>query len=264
MTAVGIERPRVTIERSFPPAPQGATTTSHRLRHDRTYLIALADLPRILGELPADTRALEVDGARQLPHSSTYLDTLSLDSFRSITDRRFTIRVRRDPDGTELLDVTSSSPSGPTITERIPFDGDLPLSSESRAFVANTLARAGIHGVTPGEPGQLWPALRATYTRTTFLLPDGDAQLTLDTDVVFRPLHIDPSSSDGRAHSPNRETVELGAIAVLTASSPSPSAADESLRRAGYTPTAISKYVTGLILTNPGLQLDWMNDVAAP
>lgn len=260
MTAVDIEQPRVTIERNFPAAPQSPVTTApHRLRHDRSYLIALADLPRILAELPADTHALEVEGTRQLPHSSTYLDTLSLDSFHSITDRHFTIRVRRGSDGAEFLDITSDSQSGPAVTERIPFDGDLPLSAESRAFVTNTLAHADIRGVTPGE---LWPALRTTYTRTTFLLPDGDAQLTLDTDIVFRPLHIDPSSSDGRAHLPNRETVELGAIAVLTASSPSPSDADASLKRAGYTPTAISKYVTGLILTNPGLQLDWMNDVA--
>lgn len=223
-------------------------------RQDRKYIVALKDIPGLLRALPRGARILDIAGAQHFPYASTYLDTLELDSFYDAAHRRrrrFKVRIRRYSDGAEFLEVKTRGERGLTVKERIPFDCDLPLSYESAAFVSETFARARIHEPSPAD---LWPSLRTTYTRTTFLLPDAGARLTLDTDLAFRPLHIDAASRERRAHLPVRGTVELGPVAIVETKALAATKADRALWRRGYRPTRISKYATGVILTSDHLR----------
>lgn len=218
-------------------------------RQDRKYVVSMPALTALLADLPAGTKILEIDGAQHFPYSSTYFDTLSLESFLQAAHKRrrkWKVRTRRYSNGAEFLEVKTIGERGVTAKERIPFDGDLPFSPESSAFIRNTFAANRVEGVRPDD---LWPSLRTTYTRTTFLPPDGDARVTVDTDLAFRPLHIDAASRERRAHQPVRGLVELGPLAIVETKAHHATSADRALWRRGYRPARLSKYAAGIILT---------------
>ena len=223
-------------------------------RHDRKYVVALSPLPAILQSFPRATRILEIEGAHHFPYTSTYLDTLELDSYRLAATRRrrrFKVRTRNYSNGAAYLEVKTRGQRGLTVKERIPFDGEHPLSDTSAAFVADSFAAAHIDGPNPAD---LWPALRTSYTRTTFLLPDDDARVTIDTDLAFRSLAVDQASRARRAAEPHRGAVELGPLAIVETKAMAATEVDRALWSHGYRPTRISKYAAGLILTNPELR----------
>ena len=223
-------------------------------RHDRKYVVALSDLPAILASFPSASRILEIDDAQHFPYTSTYLDTLELDSYRLAATRRrrrFKVRTRNYSNGAAYLEVKTRGQRGLTVKERIPFDGEHPLSATSAAFIADAFAVAHIDGPHPAD---LWPALRTSYTRTTFLLPDDEARVTIDTDLAFRSLAADPASRARRAAAPHGGVVELGPLAIVETKAMAATAVDHALWSHGYRPTRISKYAAGLIITNPELR----------
>ena len=149
------------------------------------------------------------------------------------------------------------------------------LTGPGRAFVAACLAGTGVTGSAAARQvaAALRPVLTTTYERTTLHLPRAEARATIDTALTWRRLGpAAPAGSSagtvaGVPMSPQAlrpanltaavnegEPVSVADIAVVETKNPAtPSPADRALWKAGYRPTRISKYATGMALLHPEL-----------
>ncbi|MFU8945371.1 polyphosphate polymerase domain-containing protein [Mycetocola zhadangensis] len=216
---------------------------SLQTRVDRKYVVPVADLPGVLGDLGPDTRALEIDGARGSHYESVYFDTADLTSYRAAAQRRrrrFKIRTRSYVDTAQCyLEVKTRGGRSLTVKERIehPFSAPDLLTSDGLDYIDAALAESGICSVDPTE---LQAMLITSYTRTTLFLPSSDSRATVD-------LSLDWSGIGGdRILTPNIAVVE-------TKSGSTPSAVDHILWRHGHRPSNISKYGVGMAALHPDL-----------
>ena len=203
-------------------------------RVDRKYLIHEEDILRFLEALPEGTRALELDREREFSYLSTYFDTPGLDSYLATAHRRprrGKVRMRTyESSGDSYLEVKVRSKPW-TVKERIPWEDEL-----DRDFVDDSLARGRV--VLAGE---LQPQLTVGYRRSTLVLPDSSARVTIDSRLRFE-------LADGSAG------LELQDVWIVeTKTSQHPSAADKLLWQIGCRPVSVSKYATGLALLRPEL-----------
>lgn len=215
-------------------------------RVDRKYLLPLADLPRILAELPHGSEMLEIDGRRALRYTSQYFDTPALDSYYGAAHgrrRRFKVRARTYVDsGGSFLEVKTRGGRAATVKDRVPVAGDV-LDDDAVAYASDLLTDAGIPGA-PGLAEALRPVLVTRYRRVTLLLPAAGAadasRATIDIDLTWLASHgvgfALPAS-----------------VIVETKSSGRAGALDRTLWRHGHRPASLSKYGTGMAALHPHL-----------
>ncbi|RBY75365.1 molecular chaperone [Blastococcus sp. TF02-09] len=202
-------------------------------RVDRKYVLPVPAAEQVLAELARseEVRVLEIGARRTFGYESLYLDTPELTGYHLAARgrrRRFKVRFRTYLDtGAAFLEVKTRGMRGATVKERIPAEGN---DAVAAAFVDDVLERAGLGAVRSRD---LRPTLRTAYRRTTLHLGAADARLTVDTDLTWSL--------------PGGATAGLPGIAfVETKAGSAPSPADRLLWRAGYRPSRISKYGTGL------------------
>jgi hypothetical protein len=211
-------------------------------RVDRKYLVPVAALDAVLGDLDAGTRVLEIDGARASEYQSVYFDTDDLESYLAAARRRrrrFKIRTRTYVDTAQCyLEVKTRGGRSLTVKERIehPVDESGSLQSDGD-YVDFALTGAGIDSV---DARHLHPSLVTNYHRTTLFIPTGNSRATIDTALSWtRP--------SGRSIS----TPSL--VVIETKSGATPSVVDKVLWANGHRPTNISKYGTGMAAMRPEL-----------
>ncbi len=199
-------------------------------RVDRKYVLPVAEAGRVLADLAGaeQVRVLEIGGQRSFGYESLYLDTPDLAGYHLAAHgrrRRFKVRRRTYLDsGDAYLEVKTRGSRGATVKERVP------LADAGAAFVEDVLGRAGLGWVRNGD---LRPALRTAYRRTTLHLPATDGRVTVDTGLTWSL--------------PGGPAVVLPGVAIVeTKSSAAASTADRRLWRSGHRPTRVSKYGTGL------------------
>ena len=276
---------------SAPRAPQAAptalstehldTTTLAELnsaaglltRVDRKYLVPLESAQDLVNGLAPHTQVLAIDERRRFSYSSTYFDTLGLEAFMLAARkrrRRFKVRTRTYLDsGLCFLEVKTRGARGSTVKRRMGYHADdaSRLTGPGRAFVAACLASTGVTGSATAHDvsAALRPVLATTYQRTTLHLPSAQARATIDTALTWQRLG--PAVSTGTVTGPpaprparlaeainEGEPVAVADIAVVETKNPAtPSPADRALWDAGYRPTRISKYATGMALLHPEL-----------
>lgn len=212
-------------------------------RVDRKYVVERSELDSILDRLDAETRVLEIDGAREFCYESVYFDTPDLLSFRMAAQprrRRFKLRTRSYLDtGAAFLEIKTRGARGTTVKERSEYD------LERRALLTDAARdeAAGAFdaiGLDPERAAELRPTLITGYRRATLLTPDGAGRATVDTALTWAE-----SSGAGFA---------LPHLAIVeTKSGSSASAVDRLLWRAGHRPATVSKYATGLAALHPRL-----------
>ncbi|WP_395245412.1 VTC domain-containing protein [Agromyces sp. MMS24-K17] len=230
-------------------------------RVDRKYVLPLADLPRVLGGLPAGTLALELDGSRAQAYESVYFDTADLTSFTLAARgrrRRFKVRTRSYVDSDlSFLEVKTRGGRAVTVKDRIPVDPDgaAALDGDAVAYTRRVLDESGI-----GAPAalRLDSVLTTAYRRATLLVPaDGDrpeSRATVDLDLSWHERSGHGRGGDGRGgDGPGRVLRLPGRAVVETKSGASAGAVDRALWAAGHRPARISKYATGLAALRPGL-----------
>ncbi|MCX6502229.1 MAG: polyphosphate polymerase domain-containing protein [Microbacterium sp.] len=210
-------------------------------RVDRKYVVPRADLGRLLEELDAATRVLEIDGARDFAYESVYFDTPDLMSFRMAAQprrRRFKLRTRTYLDvGTSYLEIKTRGARGTTVKERSEYAAEhrAMLTIEARDDAAGAFDAIG---VDPARADDLDATLVTRYRRATLLSAGGRA--TVDTDLAW----IEP---DGTGFT-------LPQLAIVeTKSGGTASAVDRLLWRSGCRPATVSKYATGLAALHPDL-----------
>ena len=250
-------------------------------RVDRKYLVPLKSAQELVDGLAPDARVLAIDEQRRFSYASTYFDTPGLEAFMLAARkrrRRFKVRTRTYLDsGLCFLEVKTRGARGTTVKRRMSYHADdaSRLTGPGRAFVAACLAGAGVTGSAAAREvaAALRPVLTTTYERTTLHLPRAEARATIDTALTWRRLGpAAPAGSSagtivGVPMSPqalrpahlaaaisNGEPVEVSGVAVVETKNPAtPSPADRALWEAGYRPTRISKYATGMALLHPEL-----------
>lgn len=221
-------------------------------RTDRKYLVPsrlVDDLVRALADTLDDgLQVLQIDGRRDFGYRSTYLDTARLESYRGAATgrrRRFKVRVRDYLDtGTSYLEVKTRGARGVAVKERVcrpagTVERMPALSPEELDFLASRLAWSGPVGQEALR--SLAPALLTSYRRTTLLVADEGARVTLDHGLSWSLP----------ACSASRHAASLGDLVVVeTKSGSRPGRADRLLWAAGARPVRLSKYATGLALTH--------------
>ena len=250
-------------------------------RVDRKYLVPLERAQELVGGLSSEAQVLEIDGRRRFSYASTYFDTPGLEAFMLTARkrrRRFKVRTRTYLDsGLCFLEVKTRGARGTTVKRRMGYHPDdaSRLTGSGRAFVAACLASTGVAGPAAARDvaAVLRPVLATTYERTTLHLPRAEARATIDTALTWRrlgpaapagssagtivgvpmspqalrPAHLAAAINEG-------EPVSVADIAVVETKNPAtPSPADRALWEAGYRPTRISKYATGMALLHPEL-----------
>ena len=250
-------------------------------RVDRKYLVPLKSAQELVDGLAPDARVLAIDEQRRFSYASTYFDTPGLEAFMLAARkrrRRFKVRTRTYLDsGLCFLEVKTRGARGTTVKRRMSYHADdaSRLTGPGRAFVAACLASTGVTGSAAAHEvaAALRPVLATTYERTTLHLPRAEARATIDTALTWRrlspaapagssagtvvgipmspqalrPAHLAAAISEG-------EPVSVADIAVVETKNPAtPSPADRTLWDAGYRPTRISKYATGMALLHPEL-----------
>ena len=250
-------------------------------RVDRKYLVPLTCAQNLVDGLAPHARVLAIDERRRFSYTSTYFDTPGLEAFMFAARkrrRRFKVRTRTYLDsGLCFLEVKTCGARGSTVKRRMGYHADdaSRLTGPGRAFVAACLAGAGVTGSAAAREvaAALRPVLATTYERTTLHLPRAEARATIDTALTWRrlgpaapagnsagtvvgvpmslqalrPTHLAAAINEG-------EPVSVADIAVVETKNPAtPSPADRALWDAGYRPTRISKYATGMALLHPEL-----------
>ena len=250
-------------------------------RVDRKYLVPLTCAQNLVDGLAPHARVLAIDERRRFSYTSTYFDTPGLEAFMLAARkrrRRFKVRTRTYLDsGLCFLEVKTCGARGSTVKRRMGYYADdaSRLTGPGRAFVAACLAGAGVTGSAAAREvaAALRPVLTTTYERTTLHLPRAEARATIDTALTWRrlgpaapagssagtivgvpmspqalrPAHLTAAVNEG-------EPVTVADIAVVETKNPAtPSPADRALWEAGYRPTRISKYATGMALLHPEL-----------
>ena len=250
-------------------------------RVDRKYLVPLTCAQNLVDGLAPHARVLAIDERRRFSYTSTYFDTPGLEAFMLAARkrrRRFKVRTRTYLDsGLCFLEVKTRGARGTTVKRRMGYHADdaSRLTGPGRAFVAACLAGAGVTGSAAAREvaAALRPVLTTTYERTTLHLPRAEARATIDTALTWRrlgpaapagssagtivgvpmspqalrPAHLAAAINEG-------EPVSVADIAVVETKNPAtPSPADRALWEAGYRPTRISKYATGMALLHPEL-----------
>ena len=205
-------------------------------RIDRKYVVDPALAAELLAAVPPGTRALEIDGERSFGYTSVYLDTPDLVGYHLAAHRRrrrFKVRSRTY-DGSDLAYLEVKTRDG-ARTVKTRLEGQHvhvdELTGEGRAFVADTLADAGI---APAVVGLLTPALRTRYRRSTLQLAGDACRVTLDRDLRWWACATGAALSNPAL------------VVVETKSAGAVSAMDRLLWAHGVRPTRISKYATGL------------------
>ncbi|MER7167605.1 polyphosphate polymerase domain-containing protein [Micromonospora sp. NPDC000207] len=226
-------------------APVGLTELVERAalhtRIDRKYVVAVADLPYLLGRLPSDTRVLDIDGERSFRYESVYFDTPWLVSYHRAAyrrRRRFKVRTRTYLDSDRCwLEVKVSGARGNVTKHRLPYrPQDRTTVRPGRDFVDHALLREALH---PSAGSPLDPVLVTGYRRVTLLLPAPLSRITIDTGLTWHDF-------THTLRTPDLAVVETKSTAAATP-------VDRLLWQRGSRPVRISKYATGLAALRPDL-----------
>lgn len=204
-------------------------------RVDRKYVVAVDEVPHLLGQLTPYAQVLEIDGERTFGYESVYFDTPCLASYHCAAyrrRRRFKVRTRTYLDSAQCwLEVKINGARGLVTKHRLPYLAeDRHTVRSGRAFVDEALVRESIWPGPAAAP--LEPMLVTNYRRSTLLLRATASRVTIDTELTWR-------DGDRRLRLP-------GIAVVETKTSSAASLVDRMLWQRGIRPVRISKYATGL------------------
>lgn len=212
-------------------------------RSETKYLLPLSALPALLTALAGEYRVLTMDGERQLPYRSLYLDTPDFDFYHAHHNgraRRHKVRFRSyEQTRTSFLEIKERHANGRTVKVRTSVKSPsvtspwLPLDPGCAAFV----------GQVPTHRQGLEAKLWVNYRRITLVGRDRPERVTLDLDLQF--LLPAERCTPGPAvwDAPDLVVVEL-----KRASRRQPSPLEVYVRAQGYRPGGFSKYGVGCSL----------------
>lgn len=212
-------------------------------RTDRKYIVSPPQLDALIAEFGPGCSVLELDGRRRFSYSTTYHDTPDRRLHRDTAHRRpnrFKVRVREYADsGLVMLEVKAKNGRGRTVKQRTDTANFDDAAWSPQAELTHQMRRHVDAALDTELSGQLEPALRIDFHRTTLLALSGDARCTIDVG-----LHAE--DPDGNAVDPN-------VIVIETKSARGASTIDRLLWANGVRPTRFSKYCTSMAALDSSL-----------
>ncbi len=208
-------------------------------RTDTKYVTSVATLFVILDELRADYRVQEVDGERNIPYHTVYLDTpdramyLAHQNGRSVREK---IRVRTYTlSGLTFLEIKNKNNKGRTDKKRIRVQGMETLPADG--------AVEFLHRHAWYDLSVLTPLLENRFRRITLVNRGMTERLTIDTGLCFRNL-----LTSQEALLDNQVVIELKRDGRTC------SQVRDVLRKYRVRQSSFSKYCVGSALTAPELK----------
>jgi hypothetical protein len=162
-----------------PPALVEARALQQRV--DRKFLLAVADLPRLLEGLEHEYLRLDAGGEAWARYHSLYFDTPDRDLFhahRRGVRPRYKVRIREHVDrGVAFLEVKRKGRDGRTRKQRL----DLPC--HQRGFGERELRFVREHAAI--EPARLVPCVSSLFRRLTLVARAAEERATIDCSLAF-------------------------------------------------------------------------------
>ena len=215
-------------------------------RTDRKYLVPPEVFGRLVDALGAGLGILEIDGARRFRYESVYFDTPALDSYLGAAHgrrRRSKVRTRSYLDsGDCMVEVKTRGGRGETVKTRMPYD-----IGRREVLDAAALDFVRTHARLP-TGAALAPVLTTAYSRATLVDMATGARLTCDAGLLC-------STPAGDQVALPRE------LLIETKSAGAPTSADRFLWRAGFRPSAVSKFCVGMAALDPALPANKWNRI---
>jgi VTC domain len=223
----------------FPPADLALLQARALLqRSDTKFLVPIALLPALLGELPAHYAVLGAPGALGSPYRTLYFDTPELRCFhdhRRGRRLRHKLRIRTyDDRRLTYLEIKSRRSSALTDKARLelPYDQGH-LDERCAALIA---ARCQL------DAAQLRPQLWIDYRRLTLIGLHREERCTLDFSLSVADVDH------------TRTTAALDGLAFLEVKQPEPDPASpmlRALRALQQRPRSLSKYLVAVCELHP-------------
>ena len=214
--------------RSFSLEKAEAVQLMHRM--DTKYILPADDAVRMLQDIRKEYHVLEIASQKTGVYVSTYYDTIDLKMFYShVTGRfpRYKVRERTySQNGLTFFEVKQKNNKGRTSKRRISI------------AKSNSGASTWIPKQTPFRADELLPSLINSFERITLINNQQTERVTLDFNLHFRT----PSG----AATPVYDRV---AIVELKQNKTADSPIRKYLHSKGIRPEGVSKYCTGMLLT---------------
>lgn len=205
-------------------------------RMDTKYVLPEALAADCLARLTDSYTVLEMDGRRRFVYENLYFDNDALDLYRAHHNtqlNRYKVRQRRYVDADRLfMEIKLKNNRKRTIKRRLEIE---PCNRGARDGVIDDFLQRCL----PFSPEGLGPAIFVTYQRMTLLNHEHTERVTVDTDLRFHSLR-------------NGRVATLPGVCVIEAKTDrkaSGSAVGAALKVAGVRPLRLSKYCTGVALT---------------
>jgi hypothetical protein len=212
-------------------------------RVDSKFVISVSQLEVILEEIREDYQVLSVDGIRQMPYRTRYLDTPDFSMFKAHVNgklNRYKVRFREYPlTGMLFLESKFKMNRNRTIKKRISRRDRIPEQNEVEdQFVAEQ---------TPYHREDLETKLYNRFNRISLIHKTVNERITMDTDICFS---LDREHWKG-----------LGPLAVIELKQEHFSrhaGFAHTLRQHGIRPVGFSKYCIGVSMLYPDQKTNQM------
>ncbi len=208
-------------------------------RTDTKYVTSVATLSTILWELRDEYRVQEVDGERNIPYRTIYLDTPGCDMYLAHQNGRRVrekIRVRTYVlSDLTFLEVKNKNNKGRTDKKRIRVRNVSTLHNDGASDFLTQYAWYDLESLTP--------QLENRFRRITLVNHAMTERLTIDTEVCFHHLLTD-----------RKVSLDNQVIIELKRDGRTFSQVRDVLRKHRVRQSSFSKYCVGSALTDPGLK----------
>ncbi len=207
-------------------------------RVDVKYVTTVEKLSELLRTLANEYYVQETAGMRNMPYSTIYFDTNSIDMFNEHQRgkrARQKIRIRTyESTGTRFLEIKNKNNKGRTKKKRVELDRQNKSVTDYPAFIANN---------SHYQSTELVSQLKNHFHRITLVNFAMTERLTIDTDLSF---HNIATGSDC--------TLRNIAIIELKRDGMCDSPIINKLKKLRIHSSGFSKYCMGMALTNPTLR----------
>ncbi len=200
-------------------------------RVDSKYVMPIWKVPELIKRLNGDYRALEICGLRNLPYTTTYVDSPDHLFFNQhVTGKleRNKVRFRRyETTGTSFLEVKKTTNKKRTIKWRV--ESDFPENSACDSANYDFIKEYIQH-----MPHTLQPSLTNRFHRITLVCSEFQERITIDYNISFAK--------------PNGLHINIPSMAILEAKREgwsTNSGVANILKDLSIHPTGFSKYCVG-------------------
>jgi hypothetical protein len=212
-------------------------------RVDSKFVVSVDKLEEILEEIRADYQVLTIDGVKNMPYRTRYLDTPDFAMFNAHVNgklNRYKVRFREYPlTGMRFLESKFKMNRSRTIKKRISRRQRIPEENEVEdQFVAEQ---------TPYNREDLETKLYNKFNRISLVHKTVNERITIDTDI-----HFSRDRSEWRA---------LGDVSVIELKQEQFSrhaGFTRILRKHGIRPVSFSKYCMGVAMLYPDRKINRM------